>query len=730
MNSRLAILLCGLILVLQTKVSGERISIGRLPTKAAIAGFVLDVEMDAVAGNGYQPFYLVFTPQGKAFTHDRHIRVSIAPRNYDSTDLDFWFDQDVTLPEGSGRITFPVHVPHYYPWETFRIRVYENGRIIRTADRNFGIGNGLRARFAQQLVSVGILHSAKLAQDADWKVYPDVRTLVTVLGEGPIPEDVKVKRLKHQAAWDRAIQVQPAFVQFRSIDQSRLHDNWLGYSQLDVIVAPAPVLRKIEANQPEKFSALVNWLTAGGNLWIYAMDAIDDPPGAFFSNLKATRPRTKQLVPPQKVNAFLALSETNDTTKLTYEPWNGVSKYSSQYGFDKKMQNRAQALRKLRAKEHPISKTVRAVEMAKQLTVGDFGLGKVITIDAEDPFPGSFQFWRSVANLHASEQLHWSDRMGIDVPRGNDNYWMWLIPSVGQPPVKSFVLLNTLFAILVGPLCYFFFRKRERLYLLYFFAPFFALLVTLGLFAYALSADGLGTKVRIRQLTWLDLKQQPSSVTQSRQTYYAALGSSSGITVPKDMAIFPVRNTPAYSQYYRGNQTVRAGSYRVSQQSQHLAGGFLPPRDQVQFLTTRPDVASKSLQVTWNETGGQVTNHLPYAISCLVACNEDGTHWQANDLAAGATLELKPATTRVADLLNSEVLPPRASVPMLQNNSRRNGGPGTGAQLSLLEKRLADWSRSLPVNSFLAIAELDTTEIGVEGAKVLNSVHVVMGRLP
>ena len=65
--------------------------------------------------------------------------------------------------------------------------------------------------------------------------------------------------------------------------------------------------------------------------------------------------------------------------------------------------------------------------------------------------------------------------MGIDVPRGNDNYWMWLISSVGQPPVKSFLLLNTLFVILVGPVCYYFFRRRGRLYLLYFFAPCMAL---------------------------------------------------------------------------------------------------------------------------------------------------------------------------------------------------------------------------------------------------------------
>jgi hypothetical protein len=283
-----------------------------------------------------------------------------------------------------------------------------------------------------------------------------------------------------------------------------------------------------------------------------------------------------------------------------------------------------------------------------------------------------------------------------------------------------------LFAVLVGPICYFVLRKRERLYLLYFAAPCLALLVTLGLFVYALSADGIRTKVRTRELTWIDSQHQ-TAATQSRQTYYAVLGASRGIEVPKDTAVFPVRNSPAFERYYYDGRSARPGDYIVNDR-QRLAGGFLPPRDQVQFLTTRPNQDPHSLSFTWTSSGGQVTNRVPFAIQRLLACDVNGKYWETDRIGSGETAVLRPSSVKVLPSLFTEtIVPPDGSIPMLRRSLQQ--GSRAGVHISMLERRLHEWSTKLPTGHFVAIADL-SQDLGIEQALVLNSAHVLMGPIP
>ena len=175
------------------------------------------------------------------------------------TELDFEYRRSITLPEGAAAHTVPVYVPHYYPCDSLVVSLFEDGREIEPGPKAAfsTMGSGLRTRFADQTTSVGIIAPSDAAnQDAAWKVYPDVRTLLTVFGDGPTPEDVNVARLTHKAASALAKQVQPASIQFRQIDESNLQQHWLGYSQLDVIIAAAPVLERIETQQASEVRAL------------------------------------------------------------------------------------------------------------------------------------------------------------------------------------------------------------------------------------------------------------------------------------------------------------------------------------------------------------------------------------------------------------------------------------------------------------------------------------------
>ena len=409
---------------------------------------------------------------------------------------------------------------------------------------------------------------------------------------------MKVDRLAHQAAIDFAEKVQPASIQFRTIDESNLQPHWFGYSQLDVIMVAAPVLHRIENQQPDRFEQLQKWLAAGGNLWVYACDNSEK---SFLQELKIDAIPKNRVTRASSVSSALDLKGTNDRSELVYDQWGGVQRASQKFSYraDTAQLGREEVFRRLKKESHPFASTKSVDQIVAQIAMGSFGLGTVIAIDAEDPFPGSYQFWKSIHDACDQGELVWTQRMGIDVPRGNDNYWMWLIESVGQPPVKSFVLLNTLFVILIGPVCYYYFRRRGRLYLLYLVAPLMALAVTLCLFAYALAADGTKTKLRSRQLTWIDSANR-YHVSQSRQTYYAVLGSGGGITLDGDTAVYPVRNSPAFNRYYRTRgRNPRQGKYTVDDRVQRLAGAFLPARSQVQYLMTKPIQVDASLDFTF-----------------------------------------------------------------------------------------------------------------------------------
>ena len=718
----------------------ETVSIGRLPLKPGKAGFVMDIAMEPVSGNGYQPFHLKFIALGTGITHDRNLTVIIEPRNYSQTTLDLTYQKSITLPEGVKSHSVPIYIPHYVEWDQIYAAILEDGRQIETGKNLFSIGNTVRTQFAKQKVSVGII----VAEDAEkntapWAACPDVRTLNTVLGEGPIPGQVKTNRLNHQSSMKIVESVQPCWVQYRPYNEEQLPEHWFAYSQLDVMIVAAPVLARIEKQHPERFKSLKQWLVAGGNLWTYATKTKADntaPSSAFLESLKTTPQKKTDIVPQGKSRSWLNLNSENDTSDLVYESWNGgVQKSSQHYSYQSsiKLEKRSTAFKKLKTNKHPFTKDVPASEIAKQLRVGTYGMGSVLSISSEDPFPGSFQFWQSVSNIHKDIQLSWTERMGIDVPSGNDNYWTWLIPSVGKPPVKSFVLLNTLFAILVGPVCYFFFRRRDRLYLLYFAAPCMALIVTMALFVYALSADGTKTKVRSRQITWLDPTNQ-CSVGQSRQTYYAVLGRKGGIQFSGDAAVYPVQNVAAVNRYYRRHgRSGRRGGYTAENGVQNFDGKFLPPRDQVQYLATLPKCDdTSSVMFLGGATPKSVTHNFPVTIHRLIACDQNGKYWEASNVVPNENVALAPSDKpALKSLITKDVLPPLESVPMLQQNTVRawTGQKGTGVQVSALETRLEDWSKKLPKGTFIGIADRIDDQIGVDGASVLNSVHVVMGEI-
>ncbi|QDV12715.1 hypothetical protein CA51_26010 [Rosistilla oblonga] len=733
--------ICFVWILLTTIIAGTSLSfgqddaglahVGTLSIGTRASGFALSITTPKLAANGYQPLHLRFYPKAKAFAADRTFDVVFSPRGNDSTQLDIDFHVRCTVPQNSTGERFVVYVPYYVPWSQFTVELSEAGQRIENGRKMYSV-DSLETRYAEQHTSVGILHPSGNARNANKGAsatrYPDVRSLVTLLGEGPLDESTDQANLSDKELRELATKVQSAWVQFRAIDSDpqSMYQSWLGYSQLDAIIVQAATLEDV-ARHAEPFNALTDWIAAGGSLWIYDAKGFEFPGDSVTLNPVAAG-RVPDLV---AVRRTLDLNAANDTTPLEMEHWGEVTKQSQNWEWqqlDVELTQRKEVFDAMEQKKHPAAAIQTPAELSALLRTTRFGLGTITAIDVPYPFPGSFQLWQTVRDLYDPKQLVWTQRNGIDVRRGDDHYWKWLIEAVGGPPVKLFFALNTLFVIVIGPVGYLFFRRHARLHLLLFFAPALASLLTLGLFAYALMADGLQTRIRARQLTWQDA-EAGYRVSQNRQTYFSSFGRADGIQLPEQTALFPIRNAAVQSRYRPpNNQRSRRWIY-ASESNYRYTGQFLPARTQVQYMTLQPQATPTMIGFDRSDDSLTVRNDSPHPLSCVIAADTKGQLWVSRDVPAGESAAMNRSQTASPNtLIDVAPLLIDSPVPVLNNDGYTNHS--TNAELTLLERQLNQWLGSLPNDHFMATTQLQSDALGVSDARTEGSVHVIMGELP
>ena len=732
---------CSFVLCLATAgtfpARGESHRLGRVPAIPTTSGLAVDVSMEAVGGQGYQPLYLDVRPAvGKRFNRDRRIDVTISPRNAYSTAIDFDYHTELFLSESASSHEQTVLVPYYYPWDELTIHLTEEGENLTGGQRTFLSGQKLRTSDTNQAVTVGVLlPQDSKRQNTAWEICPDVRGLVTVLGQGPLPNGKKrgasIPRLDHQTALSLLHEVQPAFVQFRPIKEDRLPSRWLEYSQLDLLLIPSPLLNRIWVEQPQSFQAIVDWIATGGSVWVYATNT---EAMTWISSDQITKLPSGQVAGPAGVKRELSLQSVNDISQLTKDYEQEVvkeSKYSNNT-----FRKRSDAFTELADAKHPLATMEHPTAVANRIGYATYGLGMVIAIADDDPFPGSFQFWQAVVGKNSLDQLTWKQRVGVEMLAGNVNYWNWLIPAVGQPPVKSFIFLNAFLALLIGPVSYFYFRRKQRLYLLYFFAPLTALFATIGLFLYALISDGTESMVRVQQLTWLDIPNAQMAY-HDRQTYFPVMAKEPGISVQSDVAFFPVHHSPSgfHYGYNRQQSNNLRGDIVVSGTAQSFRGVFFSPRRQRQYISvgvTQNGLTDKIAALKSRPEDAVISSAFPFDIDQLVVRDTQGQYWVTQKLASGGNQKMLPSnSSAVVDSL-TPFRPPPAEVPKLQQTYWAGlYGQSTGSEVNLMERRFKEWGqKGMPAGSFLAITPIDTDRVGLQKYRLVDSVHVVMGLLP
>jgi hypothetical protein len=733
-----------------------------LPVGGVKAKSGLDMSFDCqgVDGNGYRPIRVEIKPiGGKPLTADRQLRIVLTPQSY-SNQQSPSVTQIVELPEGSTAVTATIVIPQSSLWYGMGIETYEDGELLRDLTQPYMGWTGTNSwDWTEARPSILIIdgdvpaHAIRDAQVQSFRYQgvepgpthdlPDFRNLVSLFpdpnrgGPGGVPAGgTKLS--------DAALLAQVAELsRVNLVPPAELPPRWIELSQYDVAVVSLADLRAMSQRQRPQATALADW-AAGGTLLIVSgvgedfaglaeverlleLPRLPSDPNS-DERFRGWTPADNDRHRPRITTEIDELDQTNQ-----YAPYPGV-----------RIARPAISPGIATDRTEPDGAVLPAPE-TPPFAMRSIGLGRLVAIAADEPFPGDESDWVWIFNSVPRHHWMWYQRNGFSLYRKNDDYWTFLIPGVGEAPVLSFVLLVSLFAVLIGPVNYTLLKRAKRLYLLLLTVPIGAAIVTAALFSYALVTDGLGVRVRARSFTDLD-QRTGRAVSWSRQSYYAALAPSRGLSFPDDATVFPLIYEPEKGN---GPGAQRALTWDGGQ---NLRRGYLASRTTTQYVVMRTTRASEQLavQIAFGRAP-QVENRLGAHVQYILLCDPTGAYWEGGEMARNASRTLSPTilqtgSDRLQKLFRENPLAlPHGYDPDLHSlnfdwSQRRYYGyaSDSGAMqplmaTSILESNLVLASRPTldpPANNtYLAVIESSpVVPFGVPRVRQEASLHVIRGR--
>jgi hypothetical protein len=730
-----------------------------LPGKKVTTGLSLTVDTEWVDGNGYRPVKISIRPlAGGAATADRTLNVTLRPKSRYNTDTPS-VSTSITLEQGQTVATKIVNIPQYQKWSSIKIVTYEDGGWCDDLSETVSISQRINVGWSEAAPTILIIDSdaAVGSRGAGFgntiarkgtnlskqpKLVPDFRTIATLLSLGNNNSSLAVIGINPEEATDdmQLLRMANLLNRFALLNPAELPTDWLQLTSVDIIFISMPDLRVVR-RFPQKLAALRTWLSTGTTLCVYdvgedfnripeletilsvsgngernedaSVDAFlrrewREPPGSYYGNeVRATRSaqwNNRQFVQPMAVNAT------------------------------PKKQPKASTLKP----DDPRPFLLRRVDH-----------GHLVAYSSPNPFPGKREEWCWLFNTLGGQHWMWYQRHGMSAHRENPQYWNLLIPGVGDAPVNSFLVLISLFVVVIGPVNYFMLQRRRKLYLLLLTVPLGAGIITSALFIYAVVNDGLGVRVRARSLTQID-QTNGRTVSWSRQSYYAGLAPSAGMSFPVDAAVYAIDHRPTgrYGQPKGFGRLTRWGN------DQRLAGGYLKSRSTSQMMVI--ESRETKLRIVVDESNAdsatpRVTNELGVSIERLLLRSSEGRSLACGELLAGQSVQLHdvdedefPARWNQLFAVARPQYPVGFDPDQVENasaifgNSRvwwqqvDQGLPPPSTTTSVLERGLnaigtLNLNEMTPRSYIAIVRRAPDVSLGVEGVSEEASFHVVKG---
>ncbi len=724
------------------------------------SGLAMTVDLRGIDSNGYRPITITVKPlNGLPLPADRVLRVVLAPYAYMSN-LTPEVSQVIELPEGSTTTTATIAVPQSAQWHSMSIETIEDGEklrdlsIERIGTNAMGINywEWSEARPATLMVDRAVPDRPtrdKILTDFQGRgtdlnptfALPDPRLYANLFPD-PNRNNSYSGGISDANLLDNLLKNYP---RLEMLPPAELPTRWIELSQYDIVMISLAELRALAASEPERLRALADWAAGGPLLIVHgagsdfaglaeiekllALPTLETSEGDQFRGWTPAPPdrHTREM--------YYQIEDFEETSLMQMQPRPGMRNVNPVPPQGAPGYRRGQRTNLLPQPASP------------PFAMRSFGLGAIVAIAGDNPFPGNENDWKWIFNSVPRSHWMWYQRNGFSLHRQNTDYWTFLIPGVGEAPAVSFLILVSLFAVVIGPVNYLLLGKTGRYYLLLITVPLGALLVTGGLFAYAIVTDGLGVKLRARSFTDLD-QASGRAVAWSRQSYYAAIAPSRGLIFPADATVFPI--------LYQPGQRMSSGEKPDNRldwsDEQNLTRGYITSRTTTQFMVLRATQSQDKLAVAEGASADQppqVANELQTDIRLLILRDSRGDFWQGEKLANGNGASLSAISADDAAKLLHKLIgadPPELPEdydPDLHNTAFSMFMPSYGwynvdtsstapvMAASLLEKNLAHATRpgNLSPGSYLAVTK--SSPIAASGVPLVReeaSLHVIRGR--
>jgi hypothetical protein len=748
------------ILVLTTVGSawGTAGGIGRLRARGnqRSSGLVLEIDTRWVDSQGYRPVKIRLLPIGGRSSQDRTVQVRLEPRSWRGN-LKTAVTATLRLQQGSSGVEQVVPTL----WATgngdwMGVTTKEGGRVLPDlSSRSFAPQNTTTSpRLGDSLPAVLVIdrdvpprgqqsllnRSGQTAEAVSPQTHslPDLSNLSLWLASND-QESQTWKTVSNKTLDDerrlRLIATNPSM---DILPPAEIPENWINLSSLDMILVSLDDLKATTRQHPQARRAIWDWVAVGGTLVVYdagsqlsrlgeldAALASSDPNTDVAESDAWRRPNPKLYGKPVQTRYLVSPNRPMDVTVVEIDTGVVVSTAEDAAGNDSVQQSNS-------------------VPDPPPFQFRPAALGLVIALDSEAEFPLPPAEWKWILNTIEHDRWNWVQRHGISLNTENLDFWNLLIPGVGSTPVGGFLILITVSLLLLGPVNYFVLRRRRRPYLLLLTVPVGAALITLAIVAYAILADGLGVKLRVRSYTYLD--QATRQVTSwGRQTYYASLIPSEGLSFPNDTVIYCVLENEAG---FDNDNQYREMSWQGD--SLQLTRNVLQPRVPSQFLVLRSATSDARLRIRVSDDSNedwQVANQLQTSIISLLVWDSKGNLRWAEQVPAGsdeqlAAIAVGEAERRLRKLFdaNHPALPIdfdpaqyRSAFSIFRFGFFADSSWTRPEQQSgILEQQLKTVITPSHWNShrgYVAVVETSPEmPIGIDSAEQIGSFHVIEGR--
>jgi hypothetical protein len=719
---------------------------------------------------GYRPIEVTITSP-KALTADRLVTIRLYSRwwsrQYGSTIV----EQDFELPAGSTSATTLIAFPQYqltaqsYWWDVW---------VDGVKDRDLSLDEQLASTtmFAGGVGAAGGMSCLVVGP-------PTSKRTLTTTGNQEL--------------------------EFLSLPVPNFPQRWIEYTCFDIIALSQSELMLLSTTNPKALEAMRRWVQAGGQLWVIdvgaeleQLDAVSkllqvdsslielgedsesqadkredealalvgwrpirfrrgNPEGQAITFMHLATGRTRVVRDPAEIDRLQG-DQNFVVTAQQYEP------------VDEERPRRWPAdSRRVFVEQRSGLGAVRAFRDTKQtLFTGSFASTTATALGAvTNAFGPNGQFVNSMMGADTQEDPsrmatplnmalratdRWEARHGMTPDEANRDFAKLLVPGVGLAPVSEFQVLITLFVLVIGPANFWLLKRFRRLHLLVITVPLAAMLTTAALFAYAVVADGFGTAVRAHSFTTLD-QRTGETASWARVSYYSGFAPGGGLTMPDDVAMYPV--VPGWNE--SGVDPSIGGTRELLWENSDakLTRGWLRSRTPTQYLAIRSGKSANKLELLSATGKMRATNQLGTEIEFVLALDRDGSLFLGENLPAGARANLQPvarndAIRRLRDVVvkNTPQAPDALAAgdsefadlqrrQMRQNyrrfglnygNERLGNNLAHGA-LSALAGLEGAPALQLPPRSYVAVTKTGAeVAIGMTNAEEVASFHVIVGR--